>query len=320
MDIRRVDLNLLLVFDALIEEGNLTRAGFRLGLSQPAVSHSLGKLRKLTGDPLFVRVPSGMEPTPFAQRVAPSVRSGLQMLTSALSGDERFDPATCDRTFQILMSDIGEMAYLPRLLTHLSTAAPRLNVRVLQLPREAYAEAFTSGEVDLAIGFLPGLKAGFYQQTLFEDTYTCLLRAGHPRIGNRMTLEEFSNESHVMIEPAGSRYSKVALQTSTTTLIERHLAERGLSRRIALRVPHFMVVPEIVQGTDLVATVPTAVRKLIRADLDLKMVPLPIEVPRFEVKQFWHELKNTDVANRWLRGEIAALFTTQAQRTRRAAA
>ena len=176
MDDEKIDLNLMRVFDALIEDANLTRAGFRLGLSQPAMSHALAKLRKITGNNLFVRVPTGMEPTETALRMAPAIREGLRLLDEAVQGEDRFDPRTCDRTFQLLMSDIGELVYLPRILRHLEKVAPNVNLRAMQLPREAYSEAFTSGEADLAIGFLPGLQSGFYQQRLFTDTYRCVMR------------------------------------------------------------------------------------------------------------------------------------------------
>ncbi len=308
MDIRKVDLNLLLAFDALMQDGNLTRAGVRLGLSQPSMSHALGRLRIISGDPLFVRVPTGMEPTPFALQISGAVRDGLALLQNALDGAAVFDASTYNRTFQILMSDIGELVYLPRLINKLKTAAPNVNLRVLQLPRESYQNAFASGEADLAIGFLPALKAGFYQQRLFEDSYVCIARKGHPRIRGDLSLEQFTQESHVLIEPAGSRYSTVSLQSSTTTFIERHLADQGLSRRIALRVPHFMVVPEIVQKTDLLATVPGSVMAYIRPMPKVKMLQLPIATPRFEIKQFWHQRNHHDVANRWLRRTIAELF------------
>lgn len=308
MDIRKVDLNLLLAFDALMQDGNLTRAGFRLGLSQPSMSHALARLRKLSGDPLFVRVPSGMEPTPFAQQISGSVRDGLALLQGALDGAAVFNPATYNRTFQILMSDIGELVYLPRLITKLKSTAPNVNLRVLQLPRESYHDAFVSGEADLAIGFLPALKAGFYQQRLFEDSYTCIVRKGHPRVQDALSLEQFTQESHILIEPAGSRYSTVSLQSSTTTFIERYLADQGLSRRIALRVPHFMVVPEIVQQTDLLATVPGSVMAYIRPMPKVILLKLPIATPRFEIRQFWHQRNHNDVANQWLRRTIAELF------------
>lgn len=308
MDITNVDLNLLRVFDALMQDANLTRAGFRLGLSQPSMSHALARLRKISGDPLFVRIPSGMEPTPYAQRIAGTVRDGLTLLEGALDGAAVFNPATYNRTFQILMSDIGELVYLPRLITKLAAIAPNVNLRVLQLPREAYHDAFISGDADLAIGFLPALKAGFYQQRLFEDSYICIARKGHPRIRDALSLEQFTRESHVLVEPAGSRYSVVSLQSSTTTFIERHLAGQGLSRRIALRVPHFMVVPEIVQQTDLLATVPGSVMAYIHPMPEVSLHGLPIDTPRFEIKQFWHQRNHHDVANQWLRRTIAELF------------
>ncbi len=308
MDIRQVDLNLLLAFDALMQDGNLTRAGFRLGLSQPSMSHALARLRKVCGDPLFVRVPTGMEPTPYALQIAPMVCDGLALLQDALDGAAAFNPATYNRTFQILMSDIGELVYLPRLINKLQTVAPDVNLRVLQLPREAYQEAFLSGEADLAIGFLPALKAGFYQQRLFEDNYVCLARKGHPRARDPLTLECFTKEAHILVEPAGSRYSSAATQSSTTTFIERHLAAQGLARRFALRVPHFMVVPEIVQQTDLLATVPGSVMKYIRPMPKVQRLSLPIQTPTFEVKQFWHQRNHEDVPNQWLRRTIAGLF------------
>lgn len=316
MDIRKLDLNLLLAFDALMQDGNLTRAGLRLGLSQPSMSHALARLRKVAGDPLFVRVPSGMEPTPFSQQIAGTVREGLALLQGALDGAAVFDPASCNRTFQILMSDIGEMVYLPRLIAKLNSVAPDINLRILQLPRESYQDAFLSGEADLAIGFLPALKAGFYQQRLFEDSYVCLARKDHPRVGDGLTLEQFSNESHILVEPAGSRYSSVALQSSTTTFIERHLADQGLSRRIALHVSHFMVVPELVQQTDLLATVPSYLIAYMRPMPRLKLLPLPLPIPtpRFEIKQFWHQRNHNDAANRWLRRLIGELFVDSVRR------
>lgn len=302
------DLNLLRVFDALMHDGNLTRAGFRLGLSQPAMSHALSRLRKLTGDQLFVRVPSGMKPTDHAMRIAPSVREGLRLLGAAIEGGAPFDPASGERVFQILLSDIGELAYLPRLLQRLGEIARGVSIRVLNRPREAYPEAFLSGEADLAMGFLPALGAGFYQQRLFTDGYVCLVREDHPRIRKRLLLAQFVAESHVLIEPGGSGYVTSAHQTSTTTLIEQYLAKHGLRRRIALRVPHFVAVPDIVQASDLVATVPSSLIEHSQPRAGVKMLPLPFEVPRFEVKQFWHERSHQDPGNRWLRGVILELF------------
>jgi DNA-binding transcriptional LysR family regulator len=310
MDLQKVDLNLLLAFDALMQDGNLTRAGFRLGMSQPSMSHALGRLRKLWGDPLFVRIPSGMEPTPFALQISVAVSEGLALLQGALAVEAVFDPKTCKRTFQILMSDIGELVYLPRLITKLKTAAPEVNLRILQLPRESYQDAFNSGDVDLAIGYLPALKAGFYQQRLFVDSYICIARKGHPRVKGALTLEQFTNESHILVEPAGSRYSTASQQSSTTTFIERHLSEQGLSRRVALRVPHFMVVPGIVQHTDLLATVPGSVMAHLKPMPNVQLLPPPLATPSYEIRQFWHQRSHHDLANQWLRRTMAELFST----------
>lgn len=303
-----VDLNLLRVFDALMEDGNLTRAGFRLGLSQPAMSHSLAKLRKITGNALFVRVPSGMQPTDLAVSMAPSVRDGIQLLESALETRAGFDPKACKKTFQILLSDIGELVYLPRLMNRLREEAPAVNVRALGLPREAYAEAFVNGEADLAIGHLPSLRGGFYQQRLFSDSYVCLVRKDHPRIKGHLTTSQFVSESHLLIEPGGSPTRSASLQTSTTTLFEHYLASQNLTRRIALRVPHFTVVSDILLSTELLATLPSYVVRHMPHRPGLQMLKLPFETPSFEIKQFWHTRNHDDTANRWLRGVVMSLF------------
>lgn len=303
-----IDLNLLVVFDAMMQERNVTRAGLRVGMSQPSMSHALTRLRQLCGDPLFVRVKSGMEPTPFALHIADSVRAGLSLLQSSLDSSRDFDPLRSERIFHLLMSDLGEIIYLPRLMSHLKNAAPGVSLRIMQQPRESYRETLETGNADLAIGYLPGLTAGFYQQRLFTDRYICLLRADHPRVGDTIDLDQFTEESHVMIEPAGTRYSRVSLQSSTTTLIEQHFEKIGLRRHIALRIPHFTVVSDILQSTDLLAVIPTAVAHILQPGRNIKALPLPIETPDFDVKQFWHERSHWDTGTAWLRGVISTLF------------
>ncbi len=179
---------------------------------------------------------------------------------------------------------------------------------MLQMPRESYAEALVSGEADLAIGYLPVLRAGFYQSRLFTDSYVCLVRSDHPRIKGRLSRAQLMAESHVVIERGGSRYLTTSHQTSSTTWIEQELARRGLSRRIVLRVPHFMGVPEIVQATDLIGLVPSYVLRQLDSKPNLRMLQLPLDLPRFTVKQYWHERKHEDTGNRWLRGVISAMF------------
>lgn len=314
MNIREIDLNLLVAFDALIQEGNVTRAGFRIGLSQSSMSHALTQLRKLLGDPLFVRTRTGMEPTAFAQQISTAVSRSLALFQAGLDGAHTFDPLASTRTFQLLLSDIGEIAYLPRLLARLKTDAPGVNLRALVQPRERYRAMFESEEADLAIGFLPGLQDGFYQQRLLSDSYVCIARSDHPRVGDALSLDQFLREFHVMVEPGGSRYERATAHSSTTTLIEHHLSERGLRRRVAMRVPHFVVVPIIVQSTDLLAIVPSYLISSMKLSDGLKVLPLPFDAPGFDVKQFWHKRNHHDAANRWLRKTVAELFAASRPR------
>ena len=309
INISRLDLNLLVVFDALMQERNVTRAGALVGLSQPSMSNALSRMRKLWGDPLFVRTSKGMEPTPLAQLLGPSVRDGLAMLRAGLNQPFDFDPARSDRNFQLLMSDMGEVIYLPRLMRRLVEAAPQVSIRAVQLPRRQYHDALESGEVDLAIGFLPALGTGFYQQTLFTDSYVCLVREDHPRIGQSLSLKQFKAESHVVIEPSDSAQEPAAAPSSSAALLERILARKGIGRRTALRVPHFTVVPAIIQNTDLLVTVPSSVIEAMPGLRRVKALPLPFETPLLDVKLFWHQRYHHDPASRWLRGVIAEVMS-----------
>ena len=308
MNLDKLDLNLLVVFDALMQERNVTRAAARIGISQPSMSHALTRLRAHWGEPLFVRTRQGMEPTAFAQQIAPAVNKGLALLQSGLDRASVFDPSVSKRTFHLLLSDIGEIAYLPRILARLKTDAPHVSVRALMLPREQYQGAFEAGEADLAIGFLPALQEGFYQQRLLTDSYVCLVRGDHPRIADVLDVRQFLDEAHVAVEAGGSRYNPSVSDLSTTTLIERHLGEMGVHRTIIVRVPHFVVVPSIVQATDLLAVVPSYLVSSMAGIQNLKVLPLPFDVPAFDVKQFWHKRTHRDAANRWLRGVVADLF------------
>lgn len=220
---------------------------------------------------------------------------------------------------QVDVMFIGMSTGLPQVrngrLTALAVSGSKRSPIAPDIPtvaRESYRDALEAEDADLAIGFLPALSAGFYQQRLFGDHYVCLMRAGHPRIGQRLGIEQFAAESHVMIEPAGSRYRRASPQSSTTTLIEQYLEKQGLRRHIALRVPHFTVVPEIIGTSDLLAVLPSTVARIMAPQRRIKILPLPLENPPcFEVKQFWHERNHQDEGTRWLRGVIAELFMEQ---------
>ena len=299
MNILDFDLNLLTVFDAVLAESSISRAADRLGLSQPAVSNALARMRKATGDRLFVRLAGGMAPTPYAQRIAGPVRQALATIRASLSESQGFDAATSERSFGVYVTDLGEAYFLPTLLAHFSKAAPGVRIRTLPMPTESAQEALKKGEVDLAIGNLPDFHAGFYQQRLFQDHYICVVRRGHPAIGQRITARQFAAASHAIATPAGTGHG----------IILRTLMEHGLKHRIVLQVQNFLVLPNIIATTDLLAIVPHSVGSQLSRYNDVKLLPVPIPIPPFDIKQCWHERFHDDAGNRWLRQQFAELFT-----------
>jgi DNA-binding transcriptional LysR family regulator len=187
MDIRKIDLNLLVVLDALLRLQNVSRAAEALGMSQPALSYALKRLRPLLDDPLFVRSARGMQPTPRAQQLAEPLRAVLDMVQRDVLQQPRFDPATTERSVTFNMADVGELVFLPRLLAHLKVAAPGIDVRTVSTPPSLLEDALRSGAVDLAVGYFPGMDgAAIYQQRLFSHSFVCLVRKDHPTIGQHI--------------------------------------------------------------------------------------------------------------------------------------
>ena len=305
MDIRKVDLNLLVVLDALLRVRNVSRAAEALDMSQPAVSFALAKLRVVFSDPLFIRAARGMRPTPRAESLASPLQEVLDRVKSGLLAPPRFDPAATERTFTFNMADVGELVFLPPLRAHLERVAPLADLKTVSTPPAGLEEAMRSGEVDLAVGYFPALQgAAIYQQRLFSHSFFCIVRKNHPRIGEQITKKQFLEEKHAVVEQEGKSHE----------LFELALAEQGLSRRIALRVPHFLAIPLIIAESDLVVTVPYAVARSFAKLTDLKLLRPPIKVPPADIKQHWHTRFHHDEANKWIRGVVASLFVEKPRR------
>ena len=302
MNMTDLDLNLLRVFDAIATEGNVTVAGERIGLSQPAMSNALSRLRQLFDDPLFVRTPRGMRATPFAQQLAQPVREALRLVQGALQQHAGFEPRTSGNTFRLFMSDIGEMVFLPGLLERIKHDAPGVKIEVVRIPIKDVHAALEAGELDLAVGFLPGLTTGMRQQPLFREHYVCMLRADHPVIGAKISAKQFREAAHVLVSYAGTGHQ----------MIEETFVAQGLGERIAVRVPHFLVVPMILARTDLLVTVPSRVAAVFAQLGNFKVLKLPIAMPSFEVRLHWHQRYHQDRANRWLRQMMTELYAEQA--------
>jgi DNA-binding transcriptional LysR family regulator len=296
MNVQDIDLNLLRVFDAVLRERGVTPAAGRLRLTQPAVSNALARLRGLLGDALFIRTPEGMEPTPFARALAEPVRQALALLESALAHGPGFEPSTSARTFRFYMSDLGQIEFLPPLVERVQGVAPGLHLEAVALEVEDIGEALAAGALDLAIGFLPGLAAPVRRRALFRDPYLCLMRADHPI--QTFTKKRFLEASHALVTYRGGH-----------RVIEEALQRAGLARRIALRVPHFTVLPMVLERTDLILTLPARVARVYEKRGRLKALPPPVPIPPAEVAVHWHERFEADPGNRWLRDLVIELYS-----------
>ncbi|HMA89164.1 MAG TPA: LysR family transcriptional regulator [Burkholderiales bacterium] len=298
MNVNDVDLNLLRVFDAILRGRGVTAAAARLGLSQPAVSNALARLRTVFGDTLFVRTTSGMAPTPFASQLDEPVRQALALIESALTHGAAFEPVTSNRVFRFYMSDLGEISFLPPLVERVRRLATQVHLEASALALDEIPDALASGALDLAVGFLPGLAAPVRRRRLFRDDYVCLMRADHPRIKKRLTRRLFEEASHALVSSTGSGHR----------VIEEALERHGLTRRIALRVPHFTVVPMVLERTDLLLTLPSRAARVFEQGGRFKSLPPPVPIPPADVGVHWHERFDRDPGNRWLRELILELF------------
>ena len=296
MDIRDLDLNLLVVFDAMLEHRSVTRAAEALGLSQPATSAALARLRLLFDDPLFVKTGPAMRPTPRALALATAVRRVIGTVKEEILQASAFEPAGTDQTFHLIAPDIAEAILLPRLLERMRTEAPLAKLKITSMPRRAAAEALESGAAELALGYLPDLqKSGFFQQRLFRHAYVCIVRHDHPSIGARISLAEFLAAPHAVVWPEGREH-----------LFESFLQARHLQRHVVAELSHFMSLLPIVSTSDLIATVPSDLADYFAAQGNIRIVALPIKAPEVEVHQFWHRRLHKDAANTWLRGVVHA--------------
>jgi len=305
MDITKADLNLLVVFDAMLVHQSVTRAGNAIGLSQPAMSAAVAKLRALFNDPLFVRTSSGMSPTALAAELAGPVHQVLDTVKSDILQKSSFNPARTERGFGLITPDIGEFALLPRIFTRLAIDAPYAKLRATSMPATATAQALEAGASDLAVGYFPDLTgAGFYQQRLFRNAYICMVRANHPHIRGRLSLKQFVEGAHAVVRPEGRSH-----------IFEVFLQQRGIVRDVRLDIAHFTSLLAIIVESDLIATVPLDIGVAFARLAKIKLLDPPIKPPAFDVKQYWHRRFNKDPANIWLRRTVHDLFSDYEERT-----
>ncbi|SAL71603.1 LysR family transcriptional regulator [Caballeronia choica] len=292
------DLNLLRVFLAIWDLRSLTAAGDRLGLTQPAVSHALRRLRNLFEDPLFVRTPNGMVPTDAAFRLYPPLAQAFAIINEAMQQLAKFDPATAQRVFRVSMSDMSEFYFLPPLIALLDREARGIRIDIANVPIESVSAAMRTGEIDLALGYVPGLDAGCVSQTLFLDEHVCVVRAGHPLRKAKPSREDLS----------ALRYVYASTNATGHRMVEQWLDELNLKRDVVLRLPHFVVAPEIVLNTDLAVIFPKSIARRFNRGKAFRILPLPFALPPIEIQLHSHTQFAADAGLAWLRETIHTMF------------
>jgi DNA-binding transcriptional LysR family regulator len=299
VDISKIDLNLLVVLHQLLLKKRVSAVAQVLGMSQPAVSSALGRLRATLGDDLFLRTQGGMVPTPYALQLAEPVAMALDALQQALNVRAAFDPATSTRSFTIAMTDVGEMYFLPVLVDHLTRSAPGVTLQVLGVTQASLKEDMVTGCIDLAMGLLPQLQAGFFQQALFSQKYICLMRQAHPLAADQqLSLRSFTQAEHVRIVAAGTGHGRVDVA----------LENQKLRRQFRLTVPHYVALGDVLSHSDLIATVPERFADRTLAPFGLIKRDLPIPVAESAIHQFWHSRLHRDPGHQWLRQFCWGLF------------
>lgn len=298
IEARDVDLNLLVVFQEVFHERNISQAARRLQLTQSAVSNALGRLRRTFGDELFVRTAQGMQPTPFAEQLAEPVAAALASINLALNPAAPFDAATSNRHFTIAMTDVGEVYFMPVLVERLGRLAPAVQLSTVRAGAIDLKHEMEAGRVDLAIGAFDKVSSVLYQKRLFRQPYVSMFRQGHALAEGTPTLKRFLAARHLLVSSLESPYDGV----------NQLLVKAGVRAATQFQVPHFTAVPYIVAGTDLVVTVPRKLAERAAAPFQLDFIKPPLRLPLLQTNMFWHRRFGQDAGNLWLRAVIAAEF------------
>jgi LysR family transcriptional activator of mexEF-oprN operon len=296
-NLSRLDLNLLVAFDALLAEGSVTRAAERVGIGQPSMSHALGRLRTLLKDELFVRAPEGVRPTPRALALAEPIRGALCVIQGTLLQEQGFDPAEAERSFLLGMPDSIEIALLPRLMAHLEATAPKVRVRVRAIDRFDVLEQLDRDRLHLGIGLFTEGEVRHKRRRLYGANYLCLYDPARLPLEPPITLEDYVAVPHVLGSPRGDAHG----------VVDDALAPLGLKRTIAVTTPHFAAVPFHLKGARLLSTVPQPAARIFAERFGLRASPVPVALPDVDVAMLWHASYDHDAAHRWLRGTVARL-------------
>jgi len=295
----RYDLNLLPIFVALMEERSVTRAAERMGMTQPALSNALSRLRQMLQDQLFVRERYGIQPTPIALELSPLIAEALAQLDDAVLGQQAFDPAHAERLFTIAPNGYVEFVIVPAVLARLEKVAPGIKLRLTPFGNDLAETGAVSGTTALVLGRIVDPPDNLVVQHLMDEGLACAVRADHPAIGDAMTREQFETMKHVNIVPPGRMRAGLF----------QALAQQQLKRDVAISVTNFFAAAEMVAVTDYCATLPSLICRQLMHDPRLKVLPAPFDLGSFPVEMAWHVRYRHDPAHRWLRALIGEVIT-----------
>ncbi|MGB8115082.1 MAG: LysR family transcriptional regulator [Candidatus Sulfotelmatobacter sp.] len=303
MHLSQVDLNLFVVLEAIYREGNITRAGQQLNLTQPAISHALKRLRDLLQDPLFVRRGAHMMPTPFTRNIIEEVRQALQILEMNLGQSHGFDPEHARRNLHVSLWEYLETLILPPLLGRLADAAPGMSITTSRVKRRDLETELASGSLDLAIEIPMTTSDRIRQKWLLNEPYVVMARQRHPAVAGKLDLDTYLRQRHI----------QVSSRRQGPSLIDVELSRRGLRRQVFLRSQHTFAAYMVVSKTDMLLTLPERHAQLLNLALVSKGLMnqthlFPLHAPRLEAHLYWHESVENDPANRWLREEIEKIL------------
>jgi len=299
INLAKIDVNLLYLFKLLYEHRNIKKVSEILDVSQSAISHSMKRLKNCLGDQLFYRVTSGLAPTPYAEEIAKTILSSFDAIEQSINLNLNFDPLKSKRVFNVSMTDVGEILFLPKLISHLATVAPDISIEIVWSGSGSIQKEMELGNIDLAIGLLPELKTGFYQRRLFTQKYKLMLRKGHPLLSEKITKSSILNCKHISISSKDTGHG----------IIEKYLQNNHIDRIVASRLTHFIAVPYILSTSDFIATVPAKLDDTIENHFDVMTIDHPLKLPEIQINTFWHARMHEDAANIWLRGVIFDLFS-----------
>jgi DNA-binding transcriptional LysR family regulator len=296
-NLSRLDLNLLVAFDALLTERSVTRAAARVGLGQSAMSHNLARLRALFGDELLTRGAEGMRPTPRALALADPVRVTLAQIQAAVLKREDFDPATAERVFRIGLADSIEVAVVPSLMARLRAAAPRVSLRLRPINRISVLDELDAGSLDLGIGVFTQGQVHHKRRPLYTENFLCLFSSEQLKLSPPISLDDYLRVPHIL----------TSLSDDAHGAVDEVLAKHKLKRSIAMTTPGFLAVPFVLRGAPLITTMPSRLARYFAEAFGLVTSEPPIELPSFTISLLWHASFDQDPAHVWLRQTVSGL-------------